>query len=85
MVHQQKVLRVGRALPQHFLECRNRLMPFGRTAETELGLHGAGLSFASIIGSIVLFCAMSFAVLTCPWGFRIVVWYSPPTGLARKS
>ena len=39
-------------------------MPFGRTAETELGLHGAGLSFASIIGSIVLFCAMSFAILT---------------------
>jgi len=52
------------ALSQHFLECRNRLMPFGRTAETKLGLNGAALSFASIIGSIVLSCAMSSAVLT---------------------
>ena len=48
---------------QHFLECRNRLIAFGRNAETELGLHGAGLSFASIIGSIVLLCAMFFDVL----------------------
>ena len=47
-----------------FFECRNRLTPFGRTPETEFGLHGASLSFGSIIGSIVLFCAISFAVLT---------------------
>lgn len=39
-------------------------MPFGGTAETELGLHSAGLSFASIIAFIVLFCAMSFTGLT---------------------
>jgi len=52
------------ALSQHFLESHNRLMPFGRTAETKLGLNGAALSFASIIGSIVLSCAMSSAVLT---------------------
>ena len=51
------------ALSQHFLECRNHLMLFGRTAETKVGLNGAKLSSASIIGTIVWTCAMSSAVL----------------------